>query len=64
MTDMADFGLRVETEVEDDGRWMAEVVDMAGVMAYGSTEKQAIDAARVLALEVMTEKNQRPGELA
>jgi predicted RNase H-like HicB family nuclease len=62
--DMADLGLKIETEVEDDGRWMAEVVDIAGVMAYGASEKQAIDAARVLALEVMTEKNQRPGELA
>jgi predicted RNase H-like HicB family nuclease len=61
---MADIRLRIETEVEDDGRWIAEVVDIAGAMTYGATETQAIDAARVLALKVMGEKNQRPGELA
>jgi predicted RNase H-like HicB family nuclease len=50
--------------MEDDGRWIAEVVDMSGVMAYGATEKQAIDAVCVLALKCIAEKNQRPGELA
>jgi len=44
---MANIGLRVETEVEDAGRWIAEVVDMPGVTAYGATEKEAIDSARV-----------------
>lgn len=31
-----------ETEREDDGRWIAEVVTMAGVIAYGATEEDAI----------------------
>ncbi len=44
--------------MEDDGRWIAEVVDIAGAMTYGATETQAIDAARVLAMEVMAEENQ------
>jgi predicted RNase H-like HicB family nuclease len=61
---MADFGLRVETEVEDDGRWIAEVVDMPGVMVYGATEKEAIEAVGVLALKVIAEKSQRPRKLA
>lgn len=61
---MAGIGLRIETEVEDDGRWIAEVVDMPCVMAYGATEKEAIDTVRVLALQVIAEKNQRAGELA
>ncbi len=51
---MAEIRLRIETEV----------VDMPGVIAYGATEKQAMDAARVLALEVVGEKNQGPGEFA
>jgi predicted RNase H-like HicB family nuclease len=33
---------KVETEREDDGRWIAEVLDLPGVMAYGPTEKKAI----------------------
>jgi|HubBroStandDraft_6_1064221.scaffolds.fasta_scaffold254305_3 predicted RNase H-like HicB family nuclease len=56
VAEMADIRLRIETEVEDDGRWIAEVVNVAGAMTYGATEKQAIDAARVLASEVMAEK--------
>jgi predicted RNase H-like HicB family nuclease len=61
VAEMADMGVKVETEVEDDAGWNAEVVDMAGAMAYGATENQAIDAARVLALEVMAEKIGEPG---
>ena len=63
LAEMADMGLRVETEVEADGRWIAEVVDMAGVVVYGATEKEAIEAVRVLVLEVMVEKKQRHREL-
>jgi predicted RNase H-like HicB family nuclease len=37
---------KVETEVEDDGRWIAEVADLPGVMAYGATEKEAASRAR------------------
>jgi predicted RNase H-like HicB family nuclease len=54
---MADIRLRIDTEVEDDGRWIAEVVDLPGVIAYGATEKEAVDAVRALASRVMTEKN-------
>ena len=38
----------IETEQETDGRWIAEVKDSPGAMAYGSTEQEAI----VKALEV------------
>jgi predicted RNase H-like HicB family nuclease len=55
---------KVETEREDDGGWIAEVLDLPGVVAHGATEKEAIDTVRVLALKVIAEKNQRPGELA
>jgi len=59
---MADIELRIETEIEEDGRWIAEVIDLAGVMAYGATEKEATEAARRLALEAV-ETDQRFGEL-
>ncbi|MFI5094464.1 MAG: hypothetical protein WCE50_02035 [Candidatus Acidiferrum sp.] len=47
---------KVETEVEDDGRWIAEVVDLPGVMAYGATENEAVASAQALALRVLADK--------
>ena len=60
---MADIRLRIEGEIEDDGRWIAEVMDMAGVMAYGATEKEAIEVVRILALDAMAATDQRFREL-
>lgn len=40
----------VEIEEENDGRWIAEVVDLPGVLAYGAGPVEAIRAVRVLAL--------------
>jgi predicted RNase H-like HicB family nuclease len=48
---------KVETEVETDGRWIAEVVDLPGVLAYGSTEKEAVASAQALALRVLAESH-------
>lgn len=47
---------KVETEVEDDGRWIAEVVDLPGVMAYGATENEAVASAQALALRLLADK--------
>jgi len=55
---MSHIVYKVETEREDDGRWIAEVMDLPGVMAYGATEKEAMDAMHALASEVMAYKNQ------
>jgi predicted RNase H-like HicB family nuclease len=33
--------LRIELEQEDDGRWVAEIPDLAGVLAYGTTTEEA-----------------------
>jgi predicted RNase H-like HicB family nuclease len=44
------MNLTVETEREEDGRWIAEVPDLAGVLAYGTTRYQAIARAEALAL--------------
>ncbi len=50
------MNLRVETEQEDDGRWIAEVPALPGVLAYGSTREQAVALAEALALRVIAER--------
>jgi predicted RNase H-like HicB family nuclease len=47
---------KVETELEADGRWIAEIVDVPGVMAYGATENEAIASAQALALRVLVDR--------
>jgi predicted RNase H-like HicB family nuclease len=46
----------VELEREDDGRWIAEVVSLPGVMAYGATREQALAAVKALTLRVLADK--------
>jgi len=46
----------VEYEREDDGRWLAEVVEMPGVLAYGGTSEEAIAKAQALALRVLADR--------
>ncbi|HVR70982.1 MAG TPA: hypothetical protein VMT87_09065 [Vicinamibacteria bacterium] len=46
----------MEIDREDDGRWFADVVDLPGVMAYGATHSEALAKAKVLALEVVTDR--------
>lgn len=54
--------LKVELEREDDGRWIAEVVELPGVLAYADGPEEAIRAARALALRVLADKIEH-GEL-
>jgi predicted RNase H-like HicB family nuclease len=46
----------VEYEQEEDGRWLAEVVEMPGVLAYGGTSDEAIAKAQALALRVLADQ--------
>ena len=46
----------VETELEEDGRWIAEVTDLDGVLAYGKTRDEAIARAEALALRVLADR--------
>ncbi|MFZ5540504.1 MAG: type II toxin-antitoxin system HicB family antitoxin [Pseudomonadota bacterium] len=48
--------LTIECEREEDGRWLAEVPELPGVMAYGSTAVEAQTRAEVLALRVLAER--------
>lgn len=47
---------RIEVEREEDGRWLAEVVELPGVKAYGETAERAIDNAEALALRVIADR--------
>jgi predicted RNase H-like HicB family nuclease len=48
--------LRVEFEREADGRWLADVPKLPGVMAYGETRARALVAVQVLALRVLADR--------
>lgn len=47
---------RVEIERENDGRWIADVVDLPGVMAYGTSANEALAFAQALALRVLADR--------
>jgi predicted RNase H-like HicB family nuclease len=47
---------RIELERETDGRWIAEVVELPGVLAYGPTQDQAIAHVQALALRVVADQ--------
>jgi predicted RNase H-like HicB family nuclease len=47
---------RVEVEREDDGRWLADVTDLPGVMAYAETAADAYRAALALAFRVLADR--------
>ena len=47
--------MSIELDREEDGRWIAEVLELPGVMVYGSTRDQAIGAVERLAVEVVAD---------
>lgn len=48
--------LTIETEVEEDGRWIAEIIEIPGAMQYGRNRTEAIARAEALALRVLAER--------
>jgi predicted RNase H-like HicB family nuclease len=48
--------LVIETEQEEDGRWIAEVGALPGVLAYGATKAEASDKVKALALRVIADR--------
>ena len=48
--------MKVEIEREEDGRWIAEIPDLPGVMSYGQSREEAIARAQALALRVIAER--------
>ena len=47
---------RIEIEREDDGRWLAEVPAVSGVMCYGATRAEAVALVQALALRVIADR--------
>jgi predicted RNase H-like HicB family nuclease len=50
------MALTIEVEQEKDSRWLAEVPQLPGVLAYGQTRQEAIERAQVLALRVVADR--------
>ncbi len=50
------MNLKIEFERETDGRWIAEIVDLPGVMVYGQTREDANHKVKALALRVIAER--------
>ncbi len=53
--------LKIEVEREDDGRWLAEVVELPGVMAYVTTRQEAVERAQALSLRVLADRLEHGG---
>ena len=47
---------KIEIEQEEDGRWIAEVLELSGVLAYGTTAQEARARVQALALRVVAEQ--------
>ena len=46
----------IDHELEEDGRWLAEVPELPGVLAYGATAQEAMAKTQALALRVLAER--------
>ena len=54
--------LHIELEQEEDGRWLAEVPALPGVLAYGATRAEAVQQVKTLSLRVLADRVEH-GEL-
>ena len=50
------MNFHIEIEQEDDGRWIAEVPEIPGVLAYGVSAQEAMGKAEALALRALAER--------
>jgi len=50
------MNLPIELEQEDDGRWIAEIDELDGVLVYGDTKEDAIRNVKTLALRVIADR--------
>jgi len=55
--------MKIEIEKEVDGRWIAEVPELPGVMAYGNSRDEAISKAEALALRVLADRLEHGEEI-
>ena len=50
------MNFKIELDREDDGRWIAEVPDLPGVLTYGTSRDDAIAHVQALALRVLADR--------
>jgi predicted RNase H-like HicB family nuclease len=50
------MNLNIELEQETDGRWIAEIDELNGVLVYGETREEAIKKVKTLALRVIADR--------
>ena len=48
--------LKIETEREEDGRWIAEIPEVSGCMTYGATRDEAVAKVKALAFRVIADR--------
>jgi predicted RNase H-like HicB family nuclease len=48
--------MKIEIQKEADGRWIAEIPDLPGVMSYGRSQEEAVAKAKALALRVLADR--------
>ncbi len=53
----------IEVDQEDDGRWIADIPELPGVMVYGDSREEAIAKVKALALRVLADRLEH-GEMA
>ena len=55
--------MKIEIEREEDGRWIAEIPELPGVMVYGNSRNEAISKAEALALRVLADRLENGEEI-
>lgn len=50
------MNLRIETEQEEDGRWIAEVPAIPGALVYGNTQEEAVARVKALVLRIVADR--------
>lgn len=55
--------MNIEIEREEDGRWIAEVPDLPGVVAYGESKNDAVAKVKALALRVLADRLEHGEEI-
>lgn len=50
------YRFQIEIERESEGRWIAEIPNLPGVMAYGKTKPEAVRTVQALALRVLADR--------
>jgi len=53
----------IDSEQEEDGRWLAEVLELSGVLAYGETRSAAIAKVQALGLRVLADRIEHREEM-